>query len=714
MNQNMKTRGKTVFLTLFLVAGIFPAAVAQQAPVPKAMKSQETVNREFGKSEQEVTSAVVAIFQRGHFSKPKLSDESSRALFDEYFEALDPNKVYFTLEDIEEFSPWREVLDDLVLKGNIKFPFQVYERLLKRVRERIEYARERMKKPFDFTIDETISLVSSEKPWSTHKELDGIWNTRIKNQMLVEFLIREVAKREAAEGKDTATQSWLLKRPPEEAVLKRYENFYSSLDSNDTADVLENFMSTFTRSFDPHSSYMSWRTLEDFDITMRLSLQGIGATLTMDDGYTKVVSIVKGGPADKQGQLKPGDRIVAVGQGDEQAVDVVNMPLNKVVRRIRGKKGTKVRLTVIKSLDSMPREIAIIRGEVKLEDSAATGETKTIKDAKGVDRKLAYVYLPGFYADWDAMRRGDKNPRSASSDVRRLLDKQIAENKVEGIVLDLRGNGGGSLDEAIKLSGLFIPKGPVVLQREQNNRKKIHNDENPFSYDLPLVVMVDRTSASASEIFAGAIQDYKRGVIIGDKSTHGKGTVQTVWRLDRHPMLQKKKPGALKFTMAKFYRVTGHSTQKKGVVPDIIFPSFFDHMEVGEARLEHVMPWDEIEPVEFEVGVDVSKYLAKLKAVSIERVKSDTLTQELIGKIKEYGVRQKNKEISLNKDKRVARQKEDEKWSKIVTDVLFSRRTRNNGTDEEKKEPAFPDVYLTEGMRILIDLVDAQSNVTTK
>jgi len=683
---------------------VYSALVAPISTVfAQAGNDTEAASRDHGKMQQVVTSAVVSVFQQGHFSKPRLSDASSRMLYDEYFETLDPNKVYFTSEDIEEFSPYREILDDLLLKGNIDFPFKVYKRFLLRVQERVEYARERVKKGFDFSKDETMGFDRSEKPWASPKELDEIWEKRVKKQMLVEYMMRESAKEEADKEK-SATASWLLKRKPNEAVLKRYENYFNLLNSNDTSDVLENFISSFMRVFDPHSNYLSWRSLEDFDISMRLSLQGIGATLTNDDGYTKVVSIVAGGPADKDGRLKPGDRIVAVAQDDKESQDVVNVPLNKVVRQIRGKKETIVRLTVISSLDSAPREIVITRGEVKLEDSAATGELKTIKDAKGVDHNLGYVYLPGFYADWDAMRRGDKNPRAATGDVKRLVEELQAKHKIEGLVLDLRGNGGGSLQEAIKLAGLFIPTGPVVQVRDGRNKVEVHqDDDNGFVFDLPLVVMVDRTSASASEIFAGAIQDYGRGIIVGDKSTHGKGTVQTVWRLGRYPSLRDKKPGALKFTMAKFYRVTGASTQKKGVTPDIIFPSFFDHMEVGEARLSHVMPWDEIKPQQYDdTKNNIRKFLPKVKADSAARVAKSEKMQPLFKMIKDYGIRQKDKTLTLSKAKRLAKRKEDEKWTKLVTDILFGKRRRKSDDDKDKPRA---DLSLDEANRILADLI---------
>ncbi len=710
-------------LTAFVGADDVATTAAESGKKSATYVSKRTP----GRKEERVTSAVVTLFLDGHFSTPRLNDARSRDLFDEYFEALDPNKIYFLAQDIEEFSPYREILDDMLRRGSLDFPFSVYDRYLQRVEERVDYARERLKKPFDFSTDESFVLDRDTEAWATSKELlDEIWRKRIKNQLLLRKLMRTAPenKTETDEERE-AREKWLAKRKPEDVVLRGYVNYFQLLNNNDTYDVMENFLTVFTSIFDPHSTYMNWRTLEDFDIDMSLSLQGIGAVLTSSDGYTQVVRIIPGGPAFQDGRLKPGDRIIAVAQGEEEPVDVLNMPLHKVVRMIRGKKGAVVRLTVIHSLQGVPEEIDITRDDVKLEDSAAHGDVLTVKDEHGTERKVGYIYLPSFYADWEAMKRNDPDPKSATGDVRRLIDKMTREDQIEGLIMDLRGNGGGSLEESISLAGMFIPRGIMVQVKVGPGRVRQHNDDDDgFAYDMPLAVMVDRTSASASEIFAGAIQDYGRGILIGSSSTHGKGTVQTVLRLNKYDALKDMKPGALKYTMAKFYRVTGHSTQKKGVVPDIVFPSFYDHMDIGESNLEHVLPWDEIPAQKaMPFKYNVNKYLPRLKANSAKRVAESEEIQAHLEDIKRYGIRRQKKEFTLNEEKRRELRKEDEYWSEKINAILYRDRPgqpkdenqekeENEAKEDEKPKPR--DLYLEETTHILGDLIKLQQTDAAK
>ncbi|MDP7399842.1 MAG: S41 family peptidase, partial [Lentisphaeria bacterium] len=579
-----------------VAAGVFAALLWLPA-------AQADSKRRPTRLDRKITMMVVKYLQKNHYTLPEIDDDVSEQFFDEYFDELDPNRYFFLQSDLDEFAVYRESLDDMVEKGDLDFGFKVYERFIERVTERTEYVKSIINDEFDFTIDEDILLDRQDLPWpATAAELDIAWRQRVKNQLLVAYLLDEEGAREEAEKEKEQAENDTedpvedenaaenekpaeveeVDDTPQETVVKQLEQFLKFRDENDNADILEIYLSTLTRIFDPHTTYLNWRQLEDFDISMRLRLQGIGATLTYKDGYTEVVSIIPGGPADQQGALKPGHKIIAVGQGDGEMMNVINMQLNKVVRQIRGAKGTKVRLSVIESLHSTPKTISIVRDEVKLTEGEAKGEVHKVELTDGRFINVGVIDVPSFYADFDALKRGDSDAKSTTADVQRLIDEMVEKDEIAGIIIDLRSNGGGSLEEAISLSGLFVPSGPIVQVRRVGGIVDVREDsDDGFAYDLPMLVMVNQLSASASEIFSGAIQDYQRGLIVGSVGTHGKGTVQTVLKLDRMRSFRDKKPGAIKFTMAKFYRVTGASTQKKGIAPDIAFPSFLDHMELG-------------------------------------------------------------------------------------------------------------------------------------
>ncbi len=690
----------------------------------KVKQFQFVTTRSPGVNETKIAAAAVMVFTFGHYSMPQLNDEFSRTFFEEFFESLDPNRIYFLASDLEEFSPFELILDDTLRKGDLTFPFMVYERFLQRVKERLEFTRRQLKKGFDFTKDETIILSRKKLPWAgTVEELDEIWRKRIKNEMLILKLQKELAS-DSEKKQEDASGSWLNNRSPEELILRRYENYYRLLNANDTYDVMETYLTKFMETFDPHSAYLNWRSLEDFDIDMRLSLEGIGAVLTTNDGYTQIVRIIPGGPCEKDGRIKPGDRIIAVAQEDGEPFDIFGMPLQKVVRLIRGPKGSVVRLTVQRTPNSVPFEVKLIRDEVKLEDAAAHGEIKTIT-VNGKKSNISYIYLPSFYADWDAMRRGDPNARSASNDVKRLIDEAKREHHIKGIIIDLRGNGGGSLAEAIKLAGLFIPQGPVVQAKLGNGNTMVYRDDEDELYTDPLIILLDHLSASASEIFAACMQDYHRAILIGDKTTHGKGTVQTIIRLNQYKTLADLKPGAVKYTTAKYYRITGHSTQKRGVTPDIAFPSFFDSMDIGEAKLPHVLPWDEIKPTSFTITQPdyVNKYLPVLKEKSSKRVAANPAFQTRFDEIRRFAIRQSRNTLTLNIDKRRKLLAEDEKWSKRTRNILYRslRRAQENQDDQDKKkndqkeknkhtardgqEDEYPDLILEEALHVMSDFL---------
>jgi carboxyl-terminal processing protease len=506
-------------------------------------------------------------------------------------------------------------------------------------------------------------------------------------------------------------------KPPRERVLQFYVHLLEALEQKDSFDILEVYLNALTQVYDPHSNYMAPASEEDFDISMRLTLQGIGAVLTSDDGYVKIVEIMPGGPADLDGRLQEGDRIVAVGQENAEPRNVVNLALNKVVRLIRGPKGTKVTLRVIpagRSLSGLPVTIQLTRNEVKLTEQEAKLEIKTIPGAP--DRKVAVIALPSFYADFEGRRDG-KDFKSASRDIRRLLG-EAAKQQVAGVVLDLRSDGGGSLDEAVNVAGLFFDKGPVVQVRDAERDIRVLTDNDKETvFAGPLVVLVNRLSASASEIVAAALQDYRRAVIIGDASTHGKGTVQTVYHLDellrRSNAFHDLKTGSLKFTVAKFYRIDGGSTQRKGVAADIVFPSFADFLDLGETELPSALSWDEIKPVPVTPGLDVRPWLPTLLQRSKARLTKDADYSELAQQVTRFGELRKIKALPLNREKRELLQAEEDAFSKKVESLASGRRASARAKAKLKSgdEPAKPgrDIMLDESLAVIGDMLALQA-----
>ncbi len=725
-----------------------------------------------GGLERIVAKLVGATIERHHFSRRPLTNEISKQFYAEYFKRLDHGRSFFLDADIKEFISYEANLDDLVLQGNVDFAFDVYERFLQRVRERVVYMKQRLEEPFDFDQDEQVVIDRSEEPWCTTKEeLDELWRLKLKNSLLVYEMMqrpKNTAKQDdpkdgtkrppPADGADAkpapetedqpqtppapdekagaesgekagsagsekpAVAAVKPQKPPKQRVLEFYERYLRQMEQKGGMEILEIYLSALTRIYDPHSVYMAPDTEENFDITMKLSLQGIGALLTTEDAFVKVAGIIPGGPAEQDGRLKEGDRIIAVAQKDKDAVDVIDMPLSKVVRMIRGTKGTVVYLTVLeadKGLGSVPTVIDITRNEVKLTEQEAKLEIRTVPGATDDSEeataaaRIGIINLPSFYTDFAGKSKGLKDYKSSTRDVRRLVDEAKAED-VDGIILDLRSNGGGGLAEAVSLAGLFFPEGPVVQQVHKDGRIQRHLDPDGTTvYDDPLVILVDRLSASASEIVAAALQDYGRAVVVGDEHTHGKGTVQTIYHLDRRlrlsTLFKDKKAGSLKFTVAKFYRVTGGSTQVRGVTPDIVFSSFTDHMELGEAHMPNRLPWDRIEALDISRTDDVTAFLPTLKSRAQARLAADEQYQDLLGEIGEYAERRERKTLTVNKAERVKLQKEDEAWSKKLSQVNRRRRrsTRKKDTEKEKeKEKEAPaDFVLERTVDIATDLI---------
>ena len=522
--------------------------------------------------------------ERYHYQKTRLDDSLSSQILDRYLNALDNSRAYFTSSDIEAFESFRFSLDNSLLSNNANPFYEIFNVYQERVLDRLEFAISQLNQSFDFSINEDYQFDRDEAPWAIDTaELDELWRKRVKNDVLTLKL----------EGKS------------DDDIIDTLRDRYSQQERRtrqiSSQDVFQTAINAYMTSIEPHTGFFSPRATENFKIRMSLSLEGIGAVLQMEDEFTVVQRVVPGGPAELEGNLKAGDRIVGVGQGSDDAiVDVVGWRLDDVVDLIRGAKGTIVRLQIRpdpKSGTPESKLLAITRDQIKLEEQAAQ---KSIIEIQDGDRRhrIGVIDIPTFYIDFDARARGDENFRSTTSDVRRLIT-ELEGDQIDALIIDLRGNGGGALSEATALTGLFIESGPVVQVRDARGRTRINRDpENDLAYAGPLAVVVDRDSASASEIFAGAIQDYRRGIILGE-DTFGKGTVQNLIDLDRYAEDSNVPLGQLKVTIAQFFRVSGASTQHRGVTPDIQIPSAQVINEYGERSLKNALPWDEIDPVEF-------------------------------------------------------------------------------------------------------------------
>ena len=647
---------------------------------------------------------VVELLKRHHYSKPPLDDARSVIIYDSYIKLLDPARSYFTAADIAEFDKWKTQFDDFLKSGNLDPGFTIYKRYLDRVKQRLDFALAELNKgvdKIDFTAKETLLIDRKDAPWMKDQaELDDLWRKRVKDEVL----------RQKIAGKDP--------KQIQETLTKRYKNQLARLDQTRAEDIFQAYINTFAQSYDPHTNYLSPDNAENFDINMSLSLEGIGAVLQSDNDQVKIVRLVPAGPAAKTKQVAPADKIIGVAQGNKEMVDVVGWRLDEVVKLIRGPKGSVVRLEVIPASnapsDQTSKIVSITREAVKLEEQAAKKSVLKLKQ-DGRDYKLGIIEIPAFYLDFKAYRAGDPEYKSTTRDVKKLLT-ELQKEKVDGVVIDLRNNGGGSLQEATELTSLFIEKGPTVLVRNSDGRVDVLEDENPGAfYKGPLALLVNRLSASASEIFAGAMQDYHRALIIGGQ-TFGKGTVQTIQPLNH---------GELKLTLAKFYRVSGQSTQHQGVLPDIDYPSIIDTKEIGESALPEAMPWDTIRPVVKPAADPFKPYLAQLKAQHEARSDKDAeftyirdrlaLTQKLMTE----------KTVSLNEQDRRARHDEIEAKQLALENVRRKAKGEEPLKELKKEdEDALPvedentkpedDAYLSETGRILIDYLSASTKVAKK
>ena len=666
---------------------------AQQAPSTKIAPT----------TEQSITTVdILTKLDKRHYRDLLVDNMLSKQFLSDYIESLDPARLYFYRSDVSGFKAQETEHDDFLKKGNLKPGFAIYEVYRERVENRLNWVLERLANDsaaFEFTSKDSIEIDRESAPWPTTKaEANTVWEKRLK----LSLLNLKLAGKTLPEAKET--------------LQRRYKNQLKRVSQQNSEDVYETLINTFTMLYDPHTNYFSPRTSENFNINMSLQLEGIGAVLQSEDEHTKVVRLVAGGPADKQGQLRPADKIISVGQGASgELVDVVGWRLDEVVDLIRGKKNTTVKLEVL-SGDSEAKIIQIKRGTVKLEDQAAQKAVLEVSDGDKL-RKIGVIDIPAFYHDFDAFRRGDQNFKSTTRDVARLL-AELQQDNVEGIILDLRNNGGGSLQEATMLTDLFIDQGPVVQIRQSSGRVNQQNRSRSRAlYRGPLVVLINRLSASASEIFAGAIQDYQRGLIVGTQS-FGKGTVQLLSALPR---------GQLKLTESKFYRVSGDSTQHRGVIPDIQMPVIVDHEEVGESTYENALPWDKISPAKHGTYYDFSEVIPTLEKRHKARANKDPDMILILDQVALAEEARNRETISLNEKERI-QEKEDIERKQMA---IENKRRNSKGLkpfatlqeykdyekeDEEAEETAAAqtkpaidiesDAILNEAGNILLDMMD--------
>ncbi|MDD2598509.1 MAG: carboxy terminal-processing peptidase [Kiritimatiellae bacterium] len=667
----------------------------------------------------------------GHITQKPLDDSVSRQAWTNLLDLFDFDRSYFLQSDIEAFASYQGQIDDMIKAGDVSFPYEVYSVFRKRVQDRYTFVTNRLSGDFNFDLDESYAIRRKETAvWPADKEAqDDLWRKRIKSDLLGMTLSREMAEAAATNhtgqaddvvtnkvaatgGETTNTLDTVAVRAPltpAENIAKRYSQYTMIIEDMDEEAILQRFLSAVCYAYDPHTDYMSPMRKEDFDIDMNLSLCGIGASLRSEDGMAMVMELIPGGPADRDKRdirLISGDRIIGVGQGDAPVEDIVHQPLNKAVRKIRGEKGTKVVLEVIPASDpsgTTTKLVDLIRDDVKLEEQAATGHVARVTLADGKMHKIGVLRLPTFYATMDK-RPGQPGFRSATEDAAAYIKKFNSED-VEGMILDLRNNGGGSLREAISLTGLFIRSGPVVQVRESNRIlvMPVPNIHGALAFRKPMAVLINRASASASEIVAGALMDYGRAIVIGDTRSHGKGTVQTVLPLG------DAKFGSLKVTTASFYRINGASTQLKGVQSAVVIPSRLEGLDIGEDKMPGALPWTEVAPTMYVPVFDINKFTLPLKKKSAERLSENKDYSRHCKIVQSFKQASERKTIPLQIDAR--RKLMEDEVALREMDGEESGDTKDSPLEDEsgmprKKMEDENDIVLNESMNILSDLIE--------
>ena len=670
---------KSLLLRLPLLFFLFPSFLAAQDEKQKLTGP--------------VVKGIVEQFVSMHYAQKPLDDEMSAKIFKLYLNRLDPAHYYFLAADVNEFRKYETRIDDMLLRGKVKLALEIFERFKVRLLERLAMMEEFLAEDFDFSRDANWTLERDDLPYpETTEEARKIWRTKIK----FDLLTLKLADTSIKDGK--------------ERLMKRVRGMWKDFSQYENDDVVSIFLNSMAAAYDPHSSYLAAQDLKNFDISIKLSLEGIGAVLRWEDGYTVVNSIVPGGAAARHGKLKADDRIIAVAQGEESFESVINMRLNNVVQLIRGKRGTKVGLQILrktkKGFDTL--KLVIVRDKIILKDGEARTqifvhpspeENKTAQETN----RIGVIKLPSFYVDFNDRRKNPKNYKSSSRDVKKHLKEFVREN-VDGVILDLRSNGGGGLDEAINMAGLFIGHNPVVIVRQSGGRRvTVHRSRERAVYDGPLLIMLNRYSASASEILAGAMHDYQRAILAGDTTTFGKGTVQNIFQLPEGY-------GALKVTIAQFYRVSGWSTQNRGVETSLVLPSLNNAREIGESTLDNALPWRSIDQVSYRVSGNLKKVFPKLKQLSKDRITNSEFFQKVEEDVQEYLTT-----IKPLKYTSILKMQEDDLRRKSLRDQELESASEKadeyNSDDteiEEEQKDIQLDEYMKESLEILSDFIKLQ------
>ncbi|HIF19784.1 MAG TPA: tail-specific protease [Gammaproteobacteria bacterium] len=632
---------------------------------------------------------VTAISERAHISQKNVNNESSIKILNSFIKSLDSFKMYFTEDDITYFQRYRYKIDDTLKSGDLDPIFDMFSIYRLRVQQRLSYSINLVNSINSFDAEETYEFRTKKKAWSkTNKTLDNQWRKKTKNDLLSLVL----AGQELESAKAT--------------LKKRYQRSLERVNDYEEEDVINIFLNSYMDNLDPHSNYLTPSQAEEYEIQTSLSYQGIGARLQNNDDFIEIVNLMPGGPAEKNGLLKPLDKIIGIYDKKNLLIDVIGWDVNEVVKLIRGPKGSTVKLKILPTssdADSNPYDLSLIRDDITLEEQAASSYIKTL-DIDNKQFHIGVITVPSFYQDFAARRRGDKDYKSTASDVKKIVE-ELEEVGIDAIVMDLRGNSGGLLDEATALTGLFIDNGPIVQLKDMDNNVEILDDPYPgMVYNGPMVIMIDRYSASASEIFAGAIQDYQRGIVIGQK-TFGKGTVQNLYPLDRYSRYQSKKGfGQLTLTIAKYYRVTGSGTQNKGVIPDIELPSFINEEVIGEETKSNTLPWDQIVKLDFKTQHELSSALSVVEDSFLSRKENNLALKFLIEDINDFNDDQQVSTVSLNIDQR----KNDRNSRDLQNKERRKKRLKELGyTDDQSFDDFRSNTILNEIYLMVADLIES-------
>jgi len=665
------------------LAGVLTSVAADESAVARRVEPRNYYGN--------VGKRLGDMLPKWHVLQQSLDDAISQRAWTNLVTYYDFDHSVFLQSDLDRLSAHATTIDDELGRGDVGFGFELYNLYVERLQERIRFATNLlMTATWDFSSNETYRIRRKDAPWpATRAEAEDHWRRRMKNEVLVMKVNHDLDK--STNRLDAATD-----------LVKKYRQYVTVLTEPDEEAVLQHYLSAVCRAYDPHTDYMSPASKEDFDMEMNLTLCGVGAVLSMDDGALKIVEVMPGGPMDVDGRIKEGDKIVGVRQGEGELEDVMWQPMKKTIKKIRGKKGTRVTLQIVPRSDpsgGTKKLIELVRDEIKLEDQAATGRVERVSHG-GAERKLGYVYLPGFYGTMDK-KPSDAGFRSCAMDVARYLCDFNAQG-VEGLVLDLRGDGGGSLREAVMLSALFVQSGPVVQIRDLRSVGCLPIPPgNPIAFKKPMVVLTDRASASASEIVAGHLKDTGRALVLGDNRTHGKGTVQTVLGLG------PEKYGSMKITTARFYRIDGRSTQVEGVEPDVHLPSLLDALDIGEDKLTYALPFSRISPADYRLAWNMHKYVPTLVGLSKSRTDADERYRKHVDNVKGMKAISDRQEVSLEYAARKAQMAADRELRELDDE-------ENEDDDEEKaaekrrrkrNEPKKDDVVLDEAFKVLSDLI---------